>query len=123
MNAISILHNPNCSKSREALALLQTHGIKPQIIDYLSGGLNQQLLRTIIQCLKVEPREIIRTKEEAFLALNINLNDSEEVIEAILSHPQILERPIVFNGKEAVIGRPPKNVLTIILHSDEVKPT
>lgn len=113
MEKFTIIHNPRCSKSRETLSILESRGIAPQVVDYLGGELSKDFLLRVIKALHVHPREILRTKEEEFQSLNLDLNDSEAIVEAILAHPQILERPIVLRGDKAVIGRPPENVLKL----------
>ncbi|WP_408096351.1 arsenate reductase (glutaredoxin) [Peredibacter sp. HCB2-198] len=114
MNKFIITHNPRCSKSRDALAILEEHGIEPEIVDYLNSGLTRDFLTKIIETLKVHPKELVRTKEEEFQALKIDLNNAQEVINALLEHPKLLERPIVLKGNKGVIGRPPENVLSLI---------
>lgn len=114
MTKFQIVHNPRCSKSRDALTILKDRGIEPEIIDYLNGGLNRELLTNIIEILHVQPKELVRTKEEEFQALKIDLNNAQEVIKTLLDHPKLLERPIVLKGNKGVIGRPPENVLSLI---------
>jgi arsenate reductase len=114
MEKYRIIHNPHCSKSREALKLLESHNIHPEIIDYLSGGLTPALLKNIIDTLGVKPSELLRTKEEEFQELDLNLDDSDRVFQSILQHPKILERPIVLKGKQGAICRPPEKVLDLI---------
>lgn len=114
MQETIIIHNPRCSKSRETLNLLESHGIQPRVIDYLHGELDEKLLKKVISVLNVRPQELLRIKEEEFRDLKINLNDEGQVIKAILDCPKLLERPIVLKGNKAVIGRPPENVLAII---------
>lgn len=113
MNTVTIIHNPRCSKSREALASIEAKGITPTIIDYLNGGLTRELLENVVKLLQVHPKEILRTKEDEFKALTLDIENANEVMDAILKHPKILERPIVINGEKAVIGRPPENVLKL----------
>ncbi len=114
MEKYFLIHNPRCSKSRETLGLLESHGIKVEIIDYLNGALTEDFLRKTLKALNVSPKEVLRTKEEDFLALNLNVEDDEAVIRAILGHPKILERPILVKGSQAVIGRPPEKILSLI---------
>ena len=114
MKEYIIVHNPRCSKSRATLDILISHGIQPIVIDYLNGELTEELLRNICHKMGKSPKDILRTGEEDFKALSINLNDDREVIKAIIKHPKILERPIVMSNEIAVIGRPPENVLSLI---------
>lgn len=112
MEKYYLIHNPRCSKSRETLTLLKSHGVEPEIVDYLNGELTHGMLQTITRVLPA--REIIRTKEDEFKLLQMDLDNVPQVIEAILRHPKILERPILMKGSEAVIGRPPENILKLL---------
>lgn len=111
---ITIIHNPKCSKSRKALELIQEQGIEPEVVDYLNGALTKPFLEMVFAALNMRPKEVLRVKEEEFKALSLDLENDSEVIDAILSHPIILERPIVIKEKAAVIGRPPENVLELL---------
>lgn len=114
MNEIIIIHNPRCSKSRETLEIIESKGHKATIIDYLNGELSKEFLKDVLKKLNVRPKDILRTKEDEFKALNIDIYNSDEVLDAIIKHPKILERPIVINGDKAIIGRPPENVLNLL---------
>ena len=113
---IKIYHNPKCSKSRQALELLQNKGITPQVILYLEQGLSEAEIKEILAKLKLPVRDIMRTKEDEFKEQNLddkNLSD-EDLITAIIKTPKLLERPIVINGNKAAIGRPTENILEIV---------
>lgn len=113
---IKIIHNPRCSKSRQALELLEQKGLKPQIILYLENPLSKEEIKNILKMLKLSPRGIMRKKEDEYKNLNLDnpkLSD-EELIAAIVKNPKLLERPIVINGNKAAIGRPIENVLEIL---------
>jgi|SRR5690554_2191944 len=112
--AFIISHNGKCSKSRKTLELLKENGIDPEILDYLGGELSRSFIEAALLALGVRPKDIIRVKEEKFKELNLDLEDDEAVVSAILKHPQLLERPIVMRGKRAVIGRPPERVLELL---------
>jgi len=107
---MKIYHNPRCSKSREALSLIRDHGIEPQVVEYLKTPLTAQELKELLQLLQMRPRDIIRSKEDSFAALNLNLDDDAAVIACLLQQPELLERPIVVQGSRAVVGRPPEKV-------------
>lgn len=109
-----IYHNPDCSKSRDALYIFREKGIEPQIIEYLVTPPNKRELEEILVRLKVEAREIIRTKETGFAALGIDLNDRDQVLDAIVSNPRFLERPIVLGPDQAFIARPPEKLLEVL---------
>ncbi|MCO4753798.1 MAG: arsenate reductase (glutaredoxin) [Bacteriovoracaceae bacterium] len=110
----TIIHNPRCSKSRQTMELLNSKGISPKVIEYLKDGIDGQFLKSTVTALGKRPKDIIRTKEEEFKALELDLENDQDVIDAIVAHPKILERPIVIKGKKAVVGRPPENVLDLL---------
>jgi arsenate reductase len=113
---IKIYHNPRCSKSRQALELLENKNIKPEIILYLQEGLSFVEVENILDLLKCDPRDIMRKKEAEYKEFNLgdkSLSD-EDLIKAIVKTPKLLERPIIIHGQKAVIGRPTENILDIL---------
>lgn len=113
---IKIYHNPKCTKSRQALELLQSQGITPQIILYLEQGLSESEIKEILTKLKLPVRNIMRSKEDEFKEQNLdnkNLSD-QDLITAIAKTPKLLERPIVIHHNKAAIGRPTENILEIL---------
>lgn len=112
----TIFHNPRCSKSRLTLEILKENGIEPIIFEYLKTPMKAEQLRGMFQALGKKPKDVLRVNEDDYKRLSINFDDDDAVIDAIISFPKILERPIVIkdNEKTAVIGRPPENVLKII---------
>ena len=116
MSTIRILHNPRCSKSRQTLALLEENGVSPEIILYLENTPSSQELSGIAKKLNLSIRDIMRTGEDAYKENNLkdsSLSD-EQLLNAMVESPKLIQRPIVINGDKAVIGRPPENVLAII---------
>lgn len=114
--SVKIYHNPRCSKSRQALEILENKNIKPEIILYLEKGLTENEIKEILKLLNAKPREIMRLKEADYKENNLkdeNLSD-EDLIKAICKFPKLLERSIVINGQKARIGRPPEAILEII---------
>ena len=112
----TIYHNPRCSKSRQTLALLQDKGITPDIALYLTTPPTPEQLHSLVKALGVPVRDIIRTQEQEYRDLNLadpSLSETA-LMDAICRHPKLLERPIVTNGSQAIIGRPPENVLSLI---------
>jgi arsenate reductase (glutaredoxin) len=111
-----IYHNPRCSKSREALSILEDNGYSPQIVEYLIQPNSANQIRGLISMLGIFPRDILRTGEEAYKILNLAdaTKSEDDIINAICQNPVLLERPIVIKGKKAVIGRPPIRVLDIL---------
>ena len=113
---IKIYHNPKCSKSREALSLLEHNNIKPKIIDYLDETLEREDLVYIISKLRINPRDMMRKNESIYKEHNLSdpLITDDELIDMIIRFPILMERPIVVNQDRAVIGRPPENILKIL---------
>lgn len=111
-----IYHNPRCSKSREALALLVSRGFTPQIIEYLKTPMTIEELFELTRMLKFSARDILRKKEPEYKALGLEnpLLSDQEIILQIIKHPTLLERPIIIYNKRAVIGRPTEAILSII---------
>ena len=110
-----IYHNPRCSKSRATLALLQSRGIEPEIVEYLKTPPAAEALKDLVGKLGVEPRDIVRTGEAEFKEAGIDLAeaDDETILALIADRPSVLQRPIVETEDEARIGRPPEQVLEL----------
>ena len=115
MKAI-IYHNPRCSKSRQALALLHERGIEPVVIDYLQTPPDVATLQHLLQLLGLPARDLLRRGEAAFAELGLadRLDDEAALLGAIALQPVLLERPIVVVGERAVMGRPPEKVLALL---------
>ena len=111
---MEIWHNPRCSKSREALKLLEEEGIEPQIRQYLKETPSEQEVNDLIKKLGIKPEQLIR-KGEAIFKENFKGKtlSNEEWIKAMVEYPKLIERPIVISGDKAVIGRPPSLVLDL----------
>lgn len=111
-----IYHNPRCSKSRTTLELIRSQGIEPDIVDYLKTPLTAEALESILVLLAREPRDIIRKSESAYKAAGLDDTSlsREALISAMVTHPSLIERPIVVANGKAAIGRPPENVLSIL---------
>ena len=114
--SIIIYHNPRCSKSRQTMSLIREQGHTPKIIEYLKEPLSVSEILNILSLLELEPRAILRTKEEPYKELNLSNSDLtvDQLVEAIANNPILMERPIVINGNKAAIGRPPEKVLAIL---------
>ena len=110
-----IYHNPRCSKSRKALALLRENGVEPKVNEYLKTPPDEAALRDLLKKLGLCTHEILRTKETAYVSCGLSSESSEaEILFAIVAHPILLERPIIVKGNRAVIGRPPENVRELL---------
>lgn len=115
-SSVRIYHNPNCSKCRITLSLLDDNGIKPDVVQYLEQPPSVDELTEILDLLSLEPRDLMRKHESPFKEMN--LDDSslskEALIQAMVDNPILIERPIVINGNKAAIGRPPEKILEIL---------
>lgn len=116
MKPTLIYHNPRCSKSRQTLELLKQQGVEPQIVEYLKETPNAEELEAILKMLEMEPRELMRRKETEYKELGLDNPDLDRktLIQAMVEHPKLIERPIVINQDRAAIGRPPESVLEIL---------
>jgi arsenate reductase len=113
---VTIYHNPRCSKSRQTLELLTGQGVHPEVINYLDTPPTAAELERILQMLGLEPRELMRRKEAEYAELGLDdpALSRGALIEAMVQHPRLIERPIVICGKRAAIGRPPEKILEIL---------
>lgn len=112
---IKIYHNPRCRKSREGLAFLEKSGKDFEVVKYLEDIPSKEELRSVLSCLGISPEKLVR-KNEAIWKENFrgkSLSD-EEIIDAMILHPKLIERPIVVNGTKAVIGRPSDSIHSIL---------
>ena len=116
MSNFTIYHNPRCSKSRQTLHIIEDNDIEPKIILYLEEPPDIKTLSKIINLLGVKPRDLLRTNEVEYKALNLKDKDIDdlEIIKLMSQNPKLIERPIVLSDNEAIIGRPPENVLSLI---------
>ncbi len=117
MKDVTIYHNPRCSKSRETLALLEQHDIKPQVVLYLDTPPSVATLKELLQQLDFsDARQLMRTKEELYKTLNLadKALTQEQLLQAMSDNPKLIERPIVVYQGQARIGRPPEQVLEIL---------
>ncbi|MDX1565854.1 MAG: arsenate reductase (glutaredoxin) [Phycisphaeraceae bacterium] len=116
MAQITCYHNPRCSKSRQAMKLLQEAGCEPTVVQYLKNPPDGPTLRAILKKLGLKAAELLRRKEAVYRQLNLaeKLDDEEALVEAMVAHPVLIERPIVVAGSRACIGRPPEKVMEIL---------
>lgn len=113
---ITIYHNPRCSKSREALELLESRGVALQVIRYLDTPPDITTLKKLLKQLGIPARELLRRQEAEYRELGLDDPALKEgaLIEAMFHHPRLIERPIATDGQQAVIGRPPEKVLELL---------
>ena len=114
--SITIYHNPKCSKSRQTLELLVKQGIKPVINEYLKIPPTAEKIKEILKKLGYAPRDLMRKKETTYTLHNLNdpTWSNDALIEFMVKHPILIERPIVLANEKAAIGRPPEQVLEIL---------
>ena len=113
---VQILHNPRCSKSRQTREILENQGVDTAILEYLKTPPTTEQLSEILDMLGLQPRELMRKHEKPYKDNNLD-DDSltrEQLIQAMVDNPILIERPIVISGNKAAIGRPPESVLEIL---------
>ena len=112
---MKIYHNPRCSKSRQTLALLQENGVEPDVILYLDNIMTANELRELLAKLGINPMQLVRKGEAVWKEKykGKELSD-DQVIQAMIAIPKLIDRPIVVKDKLGVLGRPPENVLELI---------
>ncbi len=112
---ITIWHNPRCSKSREALRLLEAQGAELTVRRYLEAPPSAEELQSAQAALGRPPAEMIRKGEKTFRELGLSLQDApERLLQAMADHPILIERPVVFGPRGAVIARPPERALEVL---------
>ena len=111
MNTITIWHNPRCSKSREALQILQESNSKIEVVKYLQSNPSKKEIQEILSKLDLSARELMREKEDIYKELNLKDElDEEKLIEAMVEYPKLIERPVLIKGDKAIIGRPTSKI-------------
>ena len=111
-----IYHNPKCSKSRHTLQLLVDNNVEPEIVEYLKTPPNHQQLDSILRGLDMQPEDLMRKSEDEYKQLDIAKQSMsrDQLIDIMIKHPKLIERPIVIAGDKIAIGRPPESVLEIL---------
>ena len=108
MSTIKIWHNPKCAKSREGVAIVQESDATCEVVKYLDAPLTKEEVKNVLQMLGFQSaREWMRTKEDIYKELDLkNESNEEKLIEAMLKHPKLIERPVIIKGNKAIVGRP-----------------
>ena len=111
-----IFYNPNCTKCRLSLQLLNEKGIEPEIIEYLTDTPDFAAIENILDLLGIGPRELMRTHEKEYEALDLGRSEisRHDLIQAMIDNPVLIERPIVIKDGKATIGRPPEKILDLL---------
>ena len=114
--SVTIYHNPRCSKSRQTLSLLQGKSINIKVLEYLKTPPDISQLKQVLKQLGYEPRQLMRKSEQIYKDLELGNENktAENLVNAMVQNPILIERPIVLSGEKAAIGRPPESVLTIL---------
>ena len=107
MSSVKIWHNPRCSKSREAIKVLEENGCDSEVVKYLEATPDINEIKDTLGKLGISARELMRTKEDIYKELDLkNETDEDKLIEAMSKNPKLIERPVLFKGDKAIIGRP-----------------
>jgi arsenate reductase len=115
MSSVTIWHNPRCSKSRNAVTLLEEKGIDAEVVKYLETPPSKEELVAVLKMLGISARELMRTKEAIYKELNLKEEtDEDKLIDAMVKNPKLIERPIVIKGGKAAIGRPIENIIDLL---------
>lgn len=116
MAEVTIYYNPRCGTCRKTLQLIKKKGIEPKMIEYLKTPPTATQLDRILKQLKMEPREIIRIKEKEYEQIKLGnpMLTSHELIQAMVKHPILIQRPIVLSKGKAALCRPPEKVEQIL---------
>jgi arsenate reductase len=114
-DAVTIWHNPRCSKSRGALEILAGRGVEPEVVRYLEIAPTRAELEEVLRRLGTDdPRVITRAGEDRYHELRLAEADRETLLDALVANPVLIERPIVLIGDRAVVARPPERVLELL---------
>lgn len=110
----TIFHNPNCTTSRNVLAMIREAGHEPEVVQYLKTGWTRPQLQSLLKAMGKTPRDILRTKEK--LATELGLSDApdEKILDAMVAHPVLVERPIVVAPKGTILARPKELVAPLL---------
>ncbi len=112
---VEIWHNPRCSKSRQALALLEERGLKVDVVRYLDAPPSRARLQEVVALLGGQTIALVRTKESLFGELGLAKDsDDDALLDAMAAHPKLIERPVVITEKGARIGRPTEAIEEVL---------
>ncbi len=115
MNEVIIWHNPKCSKSRAAMEILEENNCEADVVKYLETTPSKDEITTALTMLGMNPRELMRTKEDIYKELNLaDEDDYDKLVDAMVANPKLIERPVIFKGNKAIIGRPTEIIAKFI---------
>ncbi len=115
-NEVRIFYNPKCSKCRLTMDILQDKNVNVSVVEYLNTPPNSVELNEVLDLLGIEPHDLMRKHETPYKENQLDNPDlsREQLIQAMIDHPVLIERPIVIKGNTAIIGRPPEKVLDLL---------
>jgi arsenate reductase len=115
--ATSVFFNPDCSNCRTAAGILQERGVDAQYIRYLENTPTRADLEAVLVKLGTDnPRDIVREKEPVYAELGLDQADRDQLLDAMVANPILIQRPIVIHGDRAVVARPPERLLELLDH-------
>jgi len=116
MSKVTIYHNPNCATSRNTLSLLRHAGLEPEVIEYLKTPPSKETLIALLDTMRMSPRELLREKGTPFAELQLDLPhwSDEDLIDKMVEHPILMNRPIVLTSLGARLCRPTERVLELL---------
>lgn len=116
ISSTRIYLNPNCTKCRLSMQLLDSKGINPEVTEYLNEPPSFDELNEILDLLSIEPRQLMRQHEAPYKELNLadKTVNRDTLIQAMIDNPILIERPIIIHNGKAIIGRPPEKILDIL---------
>lgn len=110
----TIFHNPNCSTSRQVLQMIRDAGHEPEVVQYLKAGWTRAQLASLLKAMGKTPRDILRTREKLAGELGLAEAPAEKILDAMVAHPVLVERPIVVAPKGAILARPKEGVAALL---------
>ncbi len=116
MSQVNIFHNPNCSKSRATKQILEDQQIDHTVLEYLGNVINKAELESVLTLLNMQPRDLMRKGEGVYTEKNLDDQSlsRDDLVDAMIKNPVLIERPIVIANGKAIIARPPERVLDIL---------
>ena len=115
MNTVTIWHNPKCSKSREAMSILEENSAHTNVVKYLLDTPSVLEIKNVLDMLGIRPRDMMRTKEDIYKELNLKDEPNDDVlITAMAENPKLIERPILIKNGRAIIGRPTDKIANFL---------
>lgn len=111
--SVTIYHNPKCTTSCNVLAMIEGSGAKPTVVEYLKAGWTKKQLKELFAAASLTPREAMRKKAAEDLKISAKATDAQ-ILDAMVEHPVLVERPFVMTSKGAVLARPKERVKDVL---------